>query len=71
MKRIIEDVLEAEERVGAIIEEARDKAAEIKRSAENESSQKISDAKHKAREMAQMAVEEAKREAERLSKEKL
>jgi len=71
MKRIIEDVLEAEERVGAIVKAAHDKAAEIKRSAENESSQKINDAKQKAREIAQMAVEEAKKEAERLSKDKL
>ena len=36
MKRIIEDVLEAEERVGAIIKEAHDKTAEIRRSAEKE-----------------------------------
>lgn len=71
MKRIIEDVLEAEERVGAIIEEARERAAEIRRSAESESSRKISDAKDKTREMAHAVVEEARKEAERLSKEKL
>jgi hypothetical protein len=31
MKRIIEDVLEAEEKVGAILRQAREKAAEIKK----------------------------------------
>ena len=71
MKRIIEEVLQAEEKVGAIIKEARDEAAEIRRSAETEISQKTSDAKRKAREMVQTAVEEAKKEAERISKEKI
>lgn len=71
MKRIIEDVLQAEERVGAIIKEAREKASEIRRSAESEISQKTSDAKQKSREMVQAAVEEAKKEAERIAKEKL
>ena len=71
MKRIIEEVLQAEEKVVAIIKEARDEAAEIRRSAETEISQKTSDAKHKAREMVQAAVEEAKKEAERISKEKI
>jgi len=71
MKRIIEEVLQAEEKVGTIIKEARDRAAEIRRSAEAEISQKASDAKHKSREMVQAAVEEAKKEAERITKEKL
>ncbi|MBC8217922.1 MAG: hypothetical protein H8E73_05600 [Planctomycetes bacterium] len=71
MKRIIEEVLQAEERVGAIINDARDRAAEIKRSAEKEISQKTSDAKQKGREMVQTAVEEAKKEAERISKDKI
>lgn len=71
MKRIIEDVLQAEEKVGAIIKEARDEAAQIRRSAETEISQKTNDAKQKAREMVQTAVEEAKKDAERITKEKL
>ena len=71
MKRIIEDVLQAEEKVGAIVKEARDKAAEIRRSAETEISQKTGDAKQKSREIVQAAVEEAKKEAERIAKEKL
>ena len=71
MKRIIEDVLAAEERVGVIIKEAREKASEIRRSAEAEISQKTGDAKQKSREMVQAAVEEAKKDAERIAKEKL
>ena len=71
MKRIIEDVLAAEEKVGAIIKEAHDKAAEIRCSAEAEISQKTSDTKRKSREMVQAAVEEAKKEAERITREKL
>jgi vacuolar-type H+-ATPase subunit H len=71
MKRIIEDVLQAEEKVGAIIKEARNEATEIRRLAEAEISQKTGDAKQKAREMVQTAVEEAKKDAERITKEKL
>ncbi len=71
MKRIIEDVLQAEEKVSSIIKEARDKAAEIRRTTDNEITEKMNEARLQAREIVQAAVEEAKKEAERLSKDKL
>lgn len=71
MKRIIEEVLEAEERVGAILRQARDKAAKIRRSAEKEISEKMSDAKQQAREILQATVEDAKKEAELIADEKI
>jgi vacuolar-type H+-ATPase subunit H len=64
MKRIIEEVLEAEEKISADLETARRKASEILQSAEKEISEKMGDAKEKARGIIQSAVEEAKKEAE-------
>ena len=71
MKRIIEEVLQAEERVGGIIKQAREKAAEIKRSAEKESTEKLNDAKQQALAIVQTTVENAKKEAEHISEDKL
>ncbi|UCF14947.1 MAG: hypothetical protein JSW59_16175, partial [Phycisphaerales bacterium] len=71
MKRIIKDVLEAEEKVGAILKQAREKASEIKRSVENEITEKTNEARQSAREVVQTAVEDAKKEAERIRAEKL
>ncbi|HEC03680.1 MAG TPA: hypothetical protein ENI81_09110 [Phycisphaerales bacterium] len=71
MKRIIEDVLAAEEKVDAILKQAREKASEIRRSAENQISEEMNEAKQKAREIVQTTVEDAKKEAERISAEKL
>jgi len=71
MKRIIEDVLETEEKVHAILKQAREKAAEIRRSAENEMSEKTNEAKKQAREIVQTAVEDAKREGGCIRAEKL
>ena len=71
MKKIIEEVLQTEERVSMVLEQARNKASEIKQSAEKEISDKMSDAKQKAREIIQTTVEEAKKEAERIREEKL
>lgn len=71
MKRIIQDVLQVEEKVGAILRQAREQASEIKRSTEKEISDKLTDAKQKAREIIQTAVEDAKKEAENIREEKL
>ena len=71
MKRIIEDVLEVEEKVGVILKQAREKAVEIRRSAENAMSEKTNEAKQAAREIVRIAVEDAKRDAERIRTEKL
>ena len=71
MKRIIEEVLLAEEKVGAILKEARNKTSEISRSAEKGVSAKISDAREQARELIKTAVEDAKKEGQRIGDEKL
>ena len=71
MKRIIEDVLATEEKVGAILKEAREKASQISRSAEKEVSEKTANAKEQARELIKTAVEDAKKEGRRIGEEKL
>jgi len=71
MKRIIEEVLQAEQKVSAALKQTREKASEIIRSAEKEMSEKMADAREKAREIMQATVEEAKKEAECLREEKL
>lgn len=71
MKRIIEDVLQTEEKVNEILKQARERAAEIRRSAENDISENMNVAKQRAREIVQTAVEDAKKDAERIRAEKL
>lgn len=71
MKRIIEEVLEAEKKVSTDLEQARQKASEILQSAEKEISVKTSDAREKARGIIQTAVEEAKKQAEFVRNESL
>ena len=71
MKRIIEEVFEAEEKVDTVLRQAREKASEIRHSAEKDVSEKISDAKQRALEIMRAAVEDAKKEAERIREEKL
>ena len=71
MKKIIEEVLQAEKKVNVILEQARNKASEIRQSVEKEISEKMSDAKQQAREIIQTTVENAKKEAEHISEEKL
>ena len=71
MKKIIEEVLQAEEKVSIVLKQARHKASEIRQSAEKEISEKMSDAKQKARKIIQTTVENAKKEAEHIGEEKL
>ena len=71
MKRIIEEVFQAEEKVGAILDEARNKASEISRSAEKEVSARINDAREQTRELIKAAVEDAKKEGQRIGDEKI
>ena len=71
MKRIIEEVFQAEDKVNAILRQARDRAAEIRRSAEKEASQMVSEARQKAQETAGVILDEAKKEAERARQERL
>ena len=71
MKQIIEEVIQAEKNVNTILQQARDEASDIIRSAEEEIANKMSEAKGKAQEIVQATVEEAKKEAERIREEKL
>ena len=71
MKQIIKEVFQAEEKVGEILNQARQKASEIRRSADNENAEKISEAKQKAKEIILTTVEQAKKEAEQIRLEKL
>jgi vacuolar-type H+-ATPase subunit H len=71
VKQIIEDVLRAEEKVTAMLRQARDKASEIGRSADKDISERMNDARLKGLEIVKAAVEDAKKEAERIRQEKL
>ena len=71
MKEIIEEVFKAENKVTEILRQAREKASEIRQSADKESSEKINEAKQQARQIIQIAVENAKKEAENIRLEKL
>jgi len=71
MRKIVKEILEAESRVSTILQEARQKASEIRDSAEREASRKMSDAREKALTIVQTAAEEARKEAERIREERL
>jgi len=71
MKQIIEEVFQAEEKVGAVLAQAREKASEIRLSAEKEISEKTNEAKKEARQIIRSAIEDAEKEAERIRGERL
>ena len=64
MKKIIEEVLQAEEKVGTILKQARERASEIGRSAEQEISEKMSIARQQTLDVMKNAVEDGKKEGE-------
>jgi len=71
MKQIIEEVLQAEEKVSGILAEARSQASEILRSAEKDVAEKMSHAKERSLELLKNTVAEAVAEGERIGVEKL
>jgi len=71
MKRIIEEVLQAEEKVGTILKQARERTSETARSAEKEISEKMGIARQEALDLTKNAVEDAKKEGERIREETL
>jgi len=71
MKKVIEEVLEVEEKVNAGIKQAQARASEIKTAADKELSEKVTKAKEKGREILQATVADAKKEAYRLGEEKV
>jgi len=71
VKQIIEEVLRAEEKVAAMLKQARDKASEIGRSTDKDILERMNDGRQKAIETVRAAVEDAKKETERIRQEKL
>jgi vacuolar-type H+-ATPase subunit H len=71
MKRIIEAVLQAEEKANTTLRQAQTEASEMKRAAEKEISDKTHAAQEKAQEIIQATVAEARAEAQRIRAEKL
>ena len=71
MKEIIEEVFKTEKKVNVILKQAREKASEMRQSAEKENLEKISETKQKAREIIQAAVENTRKEAGIAREEKL
>lgn len=71
MKKIIEEVLQAEEKVHHTLKEARAKASEIKAAVERETAAQLAEAKEQTRTTIQSAVEAARQDAARLRQEKL
>jgi vacuolar-type H+-ATPase subunit H len=71
MKQIIEEVFKAEQKVDEILRQAREKALQIKQSAEKTGIDNINEAKQKMREIINSAIENAKKEAESIRQEKL
>ncbi|HPS56361.1 MAG TPA: hypothetical protein PLP05_12250 [Sedimentisphaerales bacterium] len=71
MKKIIEEVLEVEEKVGLELKQARNEASEARLAVEKEVSERIAAANSQARDLIQSAVDQAKVEAEHYREEKL
>ena len=71
MKKIIEEVLQVEEKVGLELKQARNEASEMRLAAEKEAAEQVADANRQARELIQLAAEDSKIEAERFREDKL
>jgi len=71
MKKIIEEVLQVEEKVGLELKQARNEASEMRSAAEKDVAERVNAANKEARELIQSMVDKAKIEAERYREEKL
>jgi len=71
MKQVIEEVLQAEERVGVLLKGAREQADQIRRSTEQEISTLLNDARAEAQASTQSFLEDAKKEAEQIKADRL
>jgi vacuolar-type H+-ATPase subunit H len=71
MKQVIEEVLQAEERVGGLLKAAREQADQIRRSAEQENSALLNEARAEAQASTQSFLEDAKKEAEQIKADRL
>jgi len=66
MRKIVKEILETESRIGEILQQARQKASEMRLVADRETSEQIGDARREARGIVQAAVEEAQKESEQI-----
>lgn len=64
MRKIVKEILETESKIGEILQQARQKASEMRLAADKEASEQIGDARQEARGIVQAAVEEAAKESE-------
>jgi len=71
MKKIIKEVLQVEDQVKELINQARSQAAEIKSSADEDMSEKINQAKEETKQIYQTVIEDAKKQAEQIANEKI
>ena len=71
MKKIIKEVLQVEDQVKELINQARSQAAEIKSSADKDMSEKINQAKEETKQIYQTVIEDAKKQAEQIANEKI
>jgi len=71
MRKIIKEILEAESRVSATLQEAHQRASEMRSVAEREMSEKVSEARRQAQGIVQAAVEQARKDAEQIRDETL
>jgi F-type H+-transporting ATPase subunit b len=71
MRKIVKDILEAESRVDDILREARERASQMRLTAEKQVSEKMAGARREAQEIVQTAAEQARVEAERIRAETL
>ena len=71
MKKIIEEVLQVEEKVSLELKQARNEASEMRLAVEKEAAEQVANANKQAHELIQTAAEDAKIEAGRYREDKL
>lgn len=71
MKQVIEEVLQAEERVGALLKEARAEADQVRRAVEHDISRMLNESRSQAQILMQTSLEEAKMDAEQIKEDRL
>jgi len=71
MKKIIEEVLDAERQLDKILSEARSQASCIKNDADKKMTEKLNLAQEKARQIYRESIEQAEKEARQQAEEKI
>ncbi len=71
MRQIVKDILETESRIREILDQARQKASEIRLAAEKEVSEQVRVARQQAQGIIQAEVEEARKKSQQIREETL